>query len=115
MANQLADHETLAALLMAYAPGMPYGNAEVIALAAVMDDAIPPRWAEVTANALNVRTYPATERDGAQVTIVHSLPLGERVRVWMVRADGWWCVTAQKADGKITGGWVAAEFLTEAT
>lgn len=106
------DYEALTALLMAHAPGMPYGNAEAIALAVVMNDAIPQRWATVTADVLHVRTYPATERNGEAVAIAYKLTKGARVQIWKMRDDGWYCVTSRQ-DNRTIGGWVAAEFLTE--
>ncbi len=114
LSANLSDYETIAALLMAYAPGMPYANAEVIALAVVMDDAIPARWAAVKSGPLNVRAYPAIERDGRPVAVVASLPEGQRLRVWNVREDGWLCVT-YRVKNVTGGGWVAGEFLNEVT
>lgn len=107
------EYTTLAALLMASAPGMPYANAETIALAVVMDDAIPQRWATVNAaEGLNVRTWPGTERNGEAVPVSYKIQNGQRVQIWQVRDDGWYAVTAT-VDNRTIGGWVAAEFLTE--
>lgn len=105
-----ADYEALAALLMASAPGMPYANAEAIALGVVMEDAIPQRWATVKEAGLRLRVYPGTERNGEAVAVVTQLDAGTRCRIWRIRDDGWTAITLT-LNRKTMGGWVASEFL----
>lgn len=112
MSASLTDYEALAALIMAHIPGVPYANAETIALGVVMEDAIPQRWQQVTESGLRVRTYPATERNGEAVPVVTQLDAGQRVRIWKMRDDGWMAITTT-IDRRTIGGWVAAEYLTE--